>query len=94
MLFCLTVYIRRDIVKAWIARKAQRMDGMKKQNTYIAYFDDENDAIARCYHKNQACKRAGNYRDIYAVVDGPEDNYAVVDLSTAIDLGFGYKIAG
>ena len=67
---------------------------MKKQETYIAYFDTENAALSRCELKNKACKRAGNYRDIYAVVDGPEYNYAVVDLTTAIELGFGYQIAG
>ena len=67
---------------------------MKKQGTYIAYFETENAALTRCKLKNNACKRAGNYRDIYAVVDGPEDNYAVVDLMTAIELGFGYQIAG
>ena len=66
----------------------------KKHETYVTYFDTENDALTRCMLKNQACKRAGNYRDIYAVVDGPEDNFAVVDLTTAINLGFGYQIAG
>ena len=67
---------------------------MTKQETYIRYFETENDALTRCELKNRACKRAGNYRDIYAVVDGPEDSFAVVDLSTAIELGFGYQIAG
>lgn len=67
---------------------------MKKQETYVKYFDTENAALDRCMMKNQACKRAGNYRDIYAVVGGPENNYAVVDLDTAIALGGGYQIAG
>ena len=67
---------------------------MKKQETYIRYFETENKALDICMIKNKACKRAGNFRDIYAVVDGPDDNFAVVDLSTAIDLGFGYRIAG
>ena len=57
-------------------------------------FDDENKALDWCGMKNNACKRAGNYKDIYAVVTGPEEDYAVVDLSTAIELGFGYQIAG
>jgi hypothetical protein len=43
--------------------------------------------------KNKVCRRAGNYKDIYAVVDGPENNFAVVDLNTAIDLGAGYFVA-
>ena len=67
---------------------------MKKQETYIKYFATENAAFDRCTMKNLACKRAGNYSEIYAVVDGPEDNFAVVDLDTAIELGFGYQIAG
>lgn len=41
--------------------------------------------------KNQASRRANNYRDIYCVVPGHNgNNYAVVDLRTAIDLGLGY----
>ena len=75
-------------------RKRKGWKAMTKQETYIRYFETENDALTRCELKNRACKRAGNYRDIYAVVDGPEDNFAVVDLSTAIELGFGYQIAG
>lgn len=64
-----------------------------KRETYIRFFATENDAIDRCSLKNRACRRAGNYKDIYCVVDGPEDNFAVVDLSTAISLGNGYYIA-
>lgn len=29
----------------------------------------------------------------YAVVDGPSDNFAVVDIKTAIEIGGGYKWA-
>jgi hypothetical protein len=61
--------------------------------TYTKFFTAENDAIDRCSMKNKACRRAGNYKDIYAVVDGPNDNFAVVDLGTAIDLQGGYFIA-
>jgi hypothetical protein len=35
--------------------------------------------------------RASRDRTLYAVVDGPDDNYAVVDLKTAIDLGGRYE---
>ena len=63
-------------------------------NTYTKFFDTEDDAVDRCSLKNKACKAANNYRDIYAVVDGPEDNFAVVDLTTAIQLGNGYSIFG
>jgi len=61
--------------------------------TYIVEFNAENAAIARCSMKNRACRRANNYKDIYAVVDGPSDNFVVVDLRTAIELGCGYFIA-
>lgn len=65
---------------------------MKRSGTYIHHFATEREAIIRCSIKNQACRRAGNYRDIYAVVDGPDNNFSVVDLKTAIELGGGYQI--
>ena len=30
---------------------------MTKQETYIRYFETENDALTRCELKNRACKR-------------------------------------
>ena len=65
---------------------------MAKRDTYTVFFDTEDAAETRCAIKNRGAKLAGNYRDVYCVVDGPDDNYAVVDLTTAIDLGNGYKI--
>ena len=41
--------------------------------------------------KNRACRTAGNHREIYALVPGPSDNWAVLDLSTDIELGSGYE---
>lgn len=61
--------------------------------TYIATFETEEAAIARCSLKNRACRAAGNLKDCFAVVDGPADDFCVVDLYTAIDLGQGYNIA-
>ena len=61
--------------------------------TYTKFFETEKAALARCSMKNRVCRRAGNFKDIYAVIDGPEDNYAVVDLGTAIDFNSGYQIA-
>ena len=61
--------------------------------TYMTMFNTENAALTRCSMKNRACRRANNYKDIYAVVDGPSDDFAVVDLRTAIELGCGYFIA-
>lgn len=64
----------------------------KKQETYIRQCDTEKSALALCAIKNKACRSAGNYLDIYAVVNGPDDYFSVVDLSTAIDLKCGYRI--
>lgn len=67
---------------------------MKKQETYMKHFETEDDALIRCELKNKACRRAGNHRDIFAVVDGPDDDFSVVDLCTAIDMELGYRIVG
>jgi hypothetical protein len=61
---------------------------------YLRFFNTENNARSICQIKNQACRRAGNFKDIYCLIDGPEDNYAVVDLKTAISHGQGYEIIG
>lgn len=60
--------------------------------TYVKEFATENEAMDRMRLKNRASRAAGNRRDTYAVVDGPLDNWAVVDLRTAIDIGTGYRI--
>jgi hypothetical protein len=66
-----------------------------KARTYCVHFETEDEALTRCETKNRACRAAGNFRDIYAVVDGPLDNGAsVVDLKTAIELDLGYRIVG
>ena len=51
---------------------------------YCELFDTEDEAIAACREVN----RGLNSKDpaCCLVVDGPEDNYAVVDLETAKDL--------
>lgn len=59
---------------------------------YLRFFDSENDAAARCSMKNKCARAAKNFKDIYCLVDGPDNNYAVVDLMTAIELGGGYKV--
>ena len=41
--------------------------------------------------QNRAAASAGNRRDVLCVTDGPSDNFAVVDLKTAIELGNGYS---
>jgi hypothetical protein len=51
---------------------------------YCEFFDTEEEAIAACREVN----RGLNSKDpaCCVVVDGPEDNYAVVDFETAKDL--------
>lgn len=51
---------------------------------YCEFFETEEEAIATC----RAVNRGLNSKDpaCCVVVDGPEDNYAVVDLETAKDL--------
>jgi hypothetical protein len=55
---------------------------------YCKFFKNENDAECFCEMKNVTAKSD----NIFAVVDGPEDNFAVVDIHTAIDLGSHYLI--
>jgi hypothetical protein len=65
--------------------------GKREMKTYLVRFDSEKSAMDRMRLKNRACRMAGNRRDIYAVVPGPEGDWAVVDIKTAIELGAGYR---
>jgi len=59
---------------------------------YMREYKKENTALDMMKIKNRSCLDAGNRKDIYCVVEGPEDNFFVVDLRTAIDIGLGYRI--
>ncbi len=62
-----------------------------KAETYVKQFADYDTAFEWMQMKNKAFARANNKVDILCVVPGCEgDNYAVVDLMTAIELGLGY----
>ena len=56
------------------------------------FFDSEDDAIRLMRDRNRS-ERDAKRPAWWCVVDGPEDNFAVVDLETAIDLGGGYRWA-
>jgi hypothetical protein len=57
---------------------------------YCQFFATEEEAIAACREVNRG--RSSKDPTCCVVVDGPEDNYAVVDLETAKDLlDFGEK---
>lgn len=62
-----------------------------KTPSYLREFSDRQQAHDRMTLKNRACRAAGNHRDIYCLVTGPNQPWAVVDLPTAIELGSGYE---
>ncbi len=68
-------------------RKVQPM----KATEYLKMFKNENKAMQWMRMKNRACAAAGNRRDLFVVCDGPENDFAVMDLKSAIELGNGYK---
>ena len=57
-----------------------------KTTTYIKRFTTEEAAYSWMVMKNRA-----SAKDIFCLVPGEDNNFAVVDLCTAIDLGLGYK---
>ena len=59
-----------------------------EQPTLIRRFENRNDAMDFMAIKNRTTT-AKNW--VYVVVDGPEDDFAVVDLSTAIELEAPYE---
>lgn len=62
-----------------------------KAQTYIKHFQDYDNAFEWMKMKNRGFAKATNSVDMLCVVPGCEgDNYAVVDLDTAIELGLGY----
>ena len=61
-----------------------------KQPTYIKRMTDYNEAFKWMRVKNQSAKRAG-CNNVFCLVNGPDDDYAIVDLRTAIDLGGQYE---
>lgn len=62
-----------------------------KPQIFNKQFNDYDTAFDFMKMKNRSFDRAGNKVDILCVVPGHEgDNYAVVDLKTAIELGLGY----
>ena len=62
-----------------------------KTNEYLKMFKNENLAMDWMRMKNRACKLAGNFREMFVVTDGPENDFAVMDLKSAIEHGGGYK---
>ena len=70
--------------------KPKSSDKMKTQ-TYCKFFQTKDGAMQFMRLQNRAAASAGNRRDVLCVTDGPSNNFAVVDLKTAIELGNGYS---
>lgn len=66
---------------------------MSKQATFMKFFASHGEAFEYMKRKNLAARGAGDKDTTYCVVDGPDDDYAVVDLDTAIDHGQPYEWA-
>lgn len=55
-----------------------------KQPASLVIFADRADAVENARIKNRACRMP---RWLWVVIDGPADDFAVVDLGTAIEMG-------
>jgi len=65
---------------------------MKNTKTYIKEFKTEKEAMQMMSIKNRSLKLANNSKELYCVVNGTLNNFAVVDIRTAVELDNGYKI--
>lgn len=64
-------------------------DGVK-QPAYLKRFADKSAALERARLKNHANRMPGW---LWVVADGPENDFAVLDLRSAIDMGLCYEWA-
>jgi len=60
--------------------------------SYLKTFATETEATGWMRIRNQACRLAGNTKEKYAVCEGSDGGFAVVDIVTAINMGNGYTI--
>jgi hypothetical protein len=66
-------------------------NGMTKTRDYCRFFDTEDAAEEHMRKLNRMLKVSG--LDPVVLTDGPEDNFAVIDLSTAIEMDVPYRWA-
>ena len=59
--------------------------------SYCRHLDTEDKAIDLCRSKNKSSQKRYSY-EMYAIIDGPVDQYSVADIETAIDTGMDYRI--
>lgn len=62
---------------------------MTTKKSYMRIFDNEADAVQRMIIKNRAHKKGDG--QIFVLVDHPDDQYAVMDIDSAIDNDFCYR---
>lgn len=62
---------------------------MAKTRTYLKRFNSEDDADRLM----RVLNRAARDQTVFCIVDGPEDDFVLVDLATAIDLEMPYRWA-
>ena len=62
---------------------------MKRNATYLRFFDTESEAADVARWKTRA--HAAGDGQIFCVTEGPKENWAVCDLKTAIELGQSYS---
>jgi hypothetical protein len=65
---------------------------MKRQD-YCRFFDNELEAEAHMRDRNRSFRMSPGRFDPFVLVDGPEDDFAVVDIGTAIENDFLYRWA-
>ena len=66
---------------------------MTKTQTCIRFFDLFDEAETHMREMNRNFRQSAVHPDLFVLIDGPEDNYAIVDLMTAIDMGVQYAWA-
>lgn len=67
---------------------------MKHKTDYLRFYENEDDAVSAMRRHNRTIKTLRHRAsDLRCVVDGPEDNFAVVDINTAIMSDLPYRWA-
>lgn len=74
-----------------VVASAQWMEQCQHMQTkFIKTFLTESRAMEFVRLQNIAMKAAGNH-NLLVVAPGPDDNFAVMDIKSAIELGIGYQ---
>jgi len=69
------------------------MNMNKTTDNYLKFYIDEQAAkqAAKTYNHTLNTKEYRNYKHLRVVVEGPENNFAVMDIKSAIASGFTYS---